>query len=575
MAWSPVGIQNGAFNPAATQILRDLIRDITPTGTTDGPAVSVLEFGAAPGTGAPQQDAFNRALQAARQRGAALTIPEGVFTFTDTVDIPTGSRIIMTPATVLDWGSFKGTFLRAQGISGEPVASEPITKGSMLIPTGVETEAGRYLHVTSNELVDAFSTKINKGELLPVSSVAVGGVSVGTPAADSYTTEVRVSSVEMARDISIQSGVIKGGKTAALNQVGLEAIYVQNLVVDRVRFVDIDDSHTRLTNCVGAKITSCEFDWAVHTTRGYGVSFKDATADSVCIDSVFRNVRHTLSTNNSSAPQRGGVVRRILFFNNRCEYTSTALGGSRGPGDCIDTHTAAEDIWIASNTVNGSSGIGVNVECISATVVDNKILNAGSHGIYVHNEADRRGRVLISGNIVENAGRAGIIAQAGTRGANLGYESITVVNNQVNRTGEAGIRIGTTSTAGFKDEGVICSGNTVLESKSHGICVYKVNGGSIQGNFVRNPGGTGLLLDGGTNLSVGPDTIITDLTQPTWYGIAVNNASNIMVTPGAISSATATHIGVRVNATASNVAIGPSDHLSISRKVDNRQPAAG
>lgn len=521
----------------------------------------------APG-GTDQQQAINAAIKQATAEGRPLHLPDGVYSMSGPVTLPQGATLDMAPGAVLDFSKIRGPFIKVEGSSGVVAPAGALDKGSMSISGAVVAKPGDWLHLTSSDVFDQHSTGILQGELARVREVKDGLIHLFAPLCDTYMTDVKVSVVDMCDGVTICGGVIRGSYTPDSNSVGVDAVYAKDLRIKGVRFEGIDDSHVRLTNCVGAVVDDCHFDWAVHSTRAYGVSFKDATRDSTCKDSYFLNVRHSLSTNNSGAPQRGGIVRRITFTGNTCEYTSTALGGSSAPGDCIDTHTAAEDIIITENIVNGCGGSGVNFECASGRIHGNRIISPGSHGVYVHNESDRNGRIVVESNIVTAPAKIGIIAQTGTRGTTAPYESIIINDNQVLDSKAEGIRAGNPKLV---DEGVSITGNAVTRSALSGISVQSAKNLIVSGNNVETTSSSGLNVRSAVGFSIGANTITGRSETGSFYGAYVGGSSHGVIYPGSVISDNPNAIGVRIDDTSSNVTVGAAGHMKVKTAIDNRQ----
>lgn len=527
--------------------------------------ISVTSFGAAPG-GEHQQVAFQAAIDKAAAEGKAVEVPAGEFSFSAGITLPENAQLIMDPATVLDFSAVKGAFISVKGTAGEKKAIAPLNRGSKKVDLGDSAPGGGLIHIASEDVVDAHSTKIFRGELATVSAPG----ELLTPLADAYTTNPVYAVVSPVKRVLISGGTIRGAYESNKNQIGIELTYAVGATITGVRVEGVDDTHIRMNNCLGIAIENCEFDWAIHNTRAYAVSFKDATADSYCINSRFVNVRHALSTNNSVSTTSGGVVRRIVFQGNTCEGTSTALGGSMGPGDCIDTHTAAEDIYILNNTVRGASGSGINVECIRAVISGNRVFDSGAHGIYYHNESDSPGEVTITGNHVSGAGRTGITAATGTRGTTTACRSIQIQGNRVKDTVGDGIRVGGTVV----ENGVLVSGNTVSGCQRPGILIWKVDGCSVTGNHTADTVNRGIGLDAVNHTLVSGNVSINNTADVDWWGLHVVRSSNSRVEAGAIYSASSKGSGVRVNADSPTVVIGPTEHVDAPTKLTDLRPKA-
>lgn len=73
--------------------------------------------------------------------------------------------------------------------------------------------------------------------------------------------------------------------------------------------------------------------------------------------------------------------------------------------------------------------------------------DAASSGINFHNEADRPGRITITGNVGRRSASHGIQARTGGRGATYPAESMIITSNRVEDSGGNGIQAGWWLTA--------------------------------------------------------------------------------------------------------------------------------
>jgi hypothetical protein len=238
-----------------------------------------------------------------------------------------------------------------------------------------------------------------------------------------------------------------------------------------------------MINCIFSRVTNCYFEDAYDTTTGYGMSWGSASQDCITENCSFLYVRHSLSTNNPS--DIAGVVRRIKFIGNTITNSAPATSGSGG--DAIDTHAAAEDIEIIDNTCIGSTNQGINVECRSAVISGNTIINSANSGIAFHNETDRSGRCIISNNRVRNAsGTAGIVVRQGSRGTTAINTAVIVSGNLVENQTGAGIYL---NIENADNVGINVSGNNVYGATGAGILSYYTNNVTLNNNVVRNADG--------------------------------------------------------------------------------------
>lgn len=394
---------------------------------------------------ASKAPSFQEAFNLADAQGKVVYFPAGIHVVKSTLILPKSTHIVMHPETVLDFRGLNPDHNYCLYSAGTMDAAVPVpialTKDKQtfkLVNHGLKV--GDRIKISSDDIFDTFSTNIKKGEIAQVLAVTGDEVTFVSPLSDTYITNVKYAKVSVENTVKVEGGTILGDANWGSSLAGL---YLKNTKKSRVwdvTFKDISRVHAQAVDSLDVQVSSCTFEDAIHTTQAYGISFGDSTSDSFAENNTFKNVRHSLSTNNSTAG--GGIVRRIRFENNTVNWSSTALGGSMGGGDAIDTHTAAEDISIVRNTINGSSGQGINVECRSARIENNTVKNSRSYGISVHNESDLSGRAVVSNNRVYNSGSTGMTIRSGIRGTAARYDSIRVQNNEVINPQGNGINVG-------------------------------------------------------------------------------------------------------------------------------------
>jgi polygalacturonase len=258
------------------------------------------------------------------------------------------------------------------------------TKGNKTIQvdtTGLSV--GDMIRVYSNKIWDPTRTSTKVGEICFIRSVdSTTQLTLTIPLCDSYAVadSAKAEKLTPVKNISIQNGTIFGPS----GNDQLQGIIIQlgvNCLVRNVKSYDIDMRHITFVDCVKSNIESCFIYESYHTNQAYGISFQDASQDCICSNSHFTDVRHSMTTNNAVSTSYG-ITRRIKFTNNTVSSSTPNIGDGAG-GDAIDTHAGAEDIFIVNNTVNGSSGHGINAECRSGVILNNKINNVSNHGINI------------------------------------------------------------------------------------------------------------------------------------------------------------------------------------------------
>lgn len=440
-------------------------------------------------------------------------------------------KILNHTTVVLDAGAVifhttAGAVLKATGTqaTARSYLAENCAGGSRkLTATGHGLVAGDTFRLASEAIFDAYSTRVKYGELCEASSVDGDVVTLGSPiAGTTYAVAdgAYVQKITPVTNVSILGpGKIQGMQSPAMGQYGVDICMGKNVLISGVRIENIDRRHIYFSDCVNAWVEHCTLSWAVDNTMGYGISIANASHDCGARYNDIDYVRHGFTTNNESGFP--GIPRRILFSGNTVRSTSTALGGSMGGGDAIDTHTAAEDIWIERNVVLCSAGQGINFEARSGHIVGNRIKNTAFNGISVHNESDLPGRISVIDNDVRSSGGAGIHVRSGVRGTAATYEYINVSGNVVADIAANGVVIGRTTATGKPESGVTAVGNTAIRVGGSYACLITNSRGV---SAAHNQG-----MEGTTKVS------ITDLApsppEDPGYLYRVISSDTVTVTP--------------------------------------------
>lgn len=462
--------------------------------------ISPLMVGVKQGLTADQKSVFSDWLGVLAATGAKGYVPAGDYRLDSGITIPAGvTSIELDPAAVLDFSNSanNATYITIAGSEGPAVSlSADIARGDrvMSLTNQQKTDlggvaAGTWLKVGSDEIFDAADTGSKLGELRQIDRIDGNTIYVNGAFDDGYTMAASAYAwkLSMVEHFHWRGGVIKGKQAASDNCVGFLIRFGLGCIIEHVELMHMDMAAIRLEDCVFCEINCNYIHDLKPNTTGYGISFMDATRDCIAMGNRFKRCRHSLSTNNNLA--RGGIVRRIKFANNEIWDSEYAGGGSGAGGDAIDTHSAAEEIEIIGNTVHSSSSGGINVECPSALISGNVIVSSLSEGIRVHNESDRPGNYVITGNRIMRSGGDGIYLYSGIRGTTAGIESAVITGNVIHGAASEGIRVATSTTGGNVVSPVI-SGNAVFNaSGGAGIYLQAVYHGVVTGNTVRSTNG--------------------------------------------------------------------------------------
>lgn len=415
-----------------------------------------------------------------------------------------------------------------------------------------------YMRLRADNVFDSFNTNSKVGEIQVVAGVdyGTGIVTSKTVRQNAYTASANrfVEKLSPINNVRLSRVKVRGAAADQNNMIAMQISYGNRVIIDSCEFERFDSRCVYFLDSVNCHVLNSSFKSARPATSGYGVSFADASQDCTAIGNYFEDVRHSLSTNNTSA--RGGVVRRIVFQGNTVFCSARALGGSMGGGDAIDTHGAAENISIIGNTVFGSTGSGINVECCGATIMGNILKDCDSNGISVHNESDFPGNFIIDGNTVNDANGVGINMTGPIRGSTVVDNGWTVSNNTVNTTTGNGINLNSTSSPqAFK---VSATGNTVRNATLIGMFAHNIRQLVINGNVIESSGvaQNGLRLSevlqftvtGNTLLSPASSTVPIVQVVAATAGSSARGIISSNVTEPSGSSTTSSGIALGANA---------------------------
>ncbi|QOD05805.1 glycosyl hydrolase family 28-related protein [Pseudarthrobacter sp. BIM B-2242] len=492
--------------------------------TRDFPCASttVKDFGAVGDGMADDTAACQEAITTSA--GGVVRLTPGTYKVNQ-LTLPSNTTLIIDAGAVV-LHTTKGAVFKASGIQDarRTVLTEASNRGSSEVTApGHGLIAGDTFRLASEASFDAFSTDSKYGELCVAQAVSGDVISTAAPisgASYAVSDTAYVQKITPVSNINILGpGTIRGLRSPALGQYGIDVLMGKDVLISGLKIENVDRRHVYFSDCTNAWVEHCRLSWAIDSTMGYGISVANASQDCGARFNDIDYVRHGFTTNNETAWP--GIPRRILFSHNTVRSTSRALGGSMGGGDAIDTHTAAEDIWIEHNAVLSSSGQGINFEARSGHIVGNKVSSAVSTGISVHNESDLPGRISVTGNEVCGSGGAGIQVRSGGRGTKARYEYINVSHNVVADTGGSGVVIGSASAIGGPERGVTAIGNTAIRSGgSYALLIINASGVSA----AHNKG-----IDGATSVSV--TDLASSIGDDPGYVYSVISSDEVTVTP--------------------------------------------
>jgi hypothetical protein len=506
-----------------------------------GDRFDVTAYGATGDGVTDDSEAVQDTITAAEEAGGTVIVPPGATYKMDAALTITSGIAFEAHGATLDFSGVPAasSFFTVAGTEGTPVllnANAAILATSVSVASAAGFSNGDWVRVCSNALYDSADTDSEVGEINKISTVSGTTINLEMPLRGTYNTAdgATISAITFVSGVRFSGGTIIGGGTPTAtgsdaDHTGISAILCNGIQIHDVRFERCDLRGVHLRDCIYAKVTGCHFENFINDNTAYGISFENATQDSIAYGNSFRDCRHSLSTNNSSSSK--GIPRRIRFSHNQVTDSATARAGSGG--DAIDTHPAAEDIFIDNNSVFRSSGIGINVECSRATIVGNYVASTADMGIYYHNESDYEGEVLIEGNDVRNVTGDAIRVAAPTRGSTALVKSAVILGNKITTCSEIGIDVTNTVDA-VKLRGVVISGNEIRGASSATASIYldDVADATVIGNTITEPGA---VAQGCIRVNAASDVVISGnvvhhATSATGHGIRCVGSTDILIT---------------------------------------------
>lgn len=509
----------------------------------NGSAANVLDYGAV-GDGVADDTA---AVQAALNQTGTVYVPKGFYKITSTLTLSSNTTLVCEGTFV--WAVAANLF-ECFGSEDNQILMSGNTTAPNNVNVATETlAAGDFIRIASDEIFDDANTDSTVGEINIIDEITSGtALKTRITLQEDYLTSDNgyVSKITFRENIKIES--IKIIRTVGTFNEALRFQLAKNVIIENADINVNCAAAIRLFDSIDCVVSDSFITTGV-TNTSYGVSVANAAQDIIIKGNNFYDCRHALSTNNSSTSD--GIPRRITFSTNNVRYSSRNLSG--GVSTAIDTHGAAEFIYITDNFCESATGSGINIECPTANVQNNIILNAGGSGIVARNESDRNGSIIISGNEIVNCESEGIELIQGTRGTTAIYRNCVVSDNKIINSGLPAIDIDMVSSDSFTitvtgntcDNGdsrirmenvrnFICSNNAIRNITNNSVISFVgCSDGCANGNTVFFPiasTGTGIELDNCVDVVVNSNVVSGNATGG--YGIFLSDTSNHILIVG-------------------------------------------
>jgi hypothetical protein len=479
-------------------------RDFLGLGTSDSPQFTAVNIGHATDTPVTRSAAgvlavggrelaFQRVYTTAGQinadlaAGLVVNMAPGTITCTEQIVVPTGARIILNKTT-LDFGSYAGAtpYIACTGTAATPVlvaVSAAAGDSTIEVASSSTFSVGQVVRIYSSAVFDPDRTDSLCGELSVIVGIAGAVLTLEAPLSDAYTTgnTSYVEPLTVVEDVWIEGpGRVIGNATAESTHDAIRIWRGRNCYVKGLRFYDVDLAALIFRDCMDCHGEDLYFGRTQTTNQGYGISFRDATQDCTARRVTAREVRHLMTTNNTAA--YGGIPRRCALED--FSAVDSALASSGSGGDAVDTHAAAEHIWIRRGIIRGSSSQGVNFECPSGVIEDLYVEGCSDNGIAVHNETPRLGDIVVRRNRVRDCDGHGVSIADGVTSGVAGYSRVVADNNDVEDCTGSGVLINTASTALALDASA--SKNRIADCGSATAALYLIwaKNFAVHGNIV-------------------------------------------------------------------------------------------
>jgi len=367
-------------------------------------------------------------------------------------------------------------------------------------------QAGDYILLFSNKIVDAERTDKMAGEVKRVAADPQGGtISLDDQIFDSYTLadSAALAKITMLHNVTLSGLSVTTNAPQFTGNAGLmEFRFIDNLQIARVEAHDAFIAGISLVSVVNSNVSDCY----VHHIRDktppsnvhYGIVVSSASQNISIQGCRFSHTRHAVTTGGKGGTLLNGIQRNIIVSG----CTSMAADTAH-----FDTHDPAENVsFVGCVAVGGVPAdqvvVGFQMRGANGSIAGCSVLRAIGKGIMIfegtglsQNHEGSDGAV-ITGNMI-----AGVQSIAGTEGVGIYFTSgssrHTVVGNVIKQCEGAAIQGVSRRSGGLvlsASNDVVISGNVIdgtnLKVPGASISFADAQRITITGNkIVNNPNG--------------------------------------------------------------------------------------
>lgn len=335
--------------------------------------------------------------------------------------------------------------LNARGTEGSAVSVTSVSSDRLTIniAAGAQTafSVGEYLRIYSDDRYDPGRTNTKFAELRLIEAIGDGQLTVEAPLRTDYQTNVEVVPVHLFEGLHIfGSGVWDANPenststTVSNERRGIHAFLCKNPIIEGQSAIRFDRRFIAIEDVVGGAVRNINIKDTYASSTGYGISIVGCSDFPVISDWLAENVRHAISTNNTSF--RGGAPSLIAERGTIISSPLTIGGADTSP---LDTHAATFEVIYKDIKIIGSSGVSVSIECPNATL-ENISVVGGSGAFIIRNKTKFDATYRLSNLRSESTNGTALRIDVET-GANFGLTRIYADNIFIDKAGNVPVYI--------------------------------------------------------------------------------------------------------------------------------------